>query len=54
MKSQHGGGNKKHSYSNQKSEMDSQLSQFALWHPFTMTVAASTGGGEDMVCQKST
>ena len=45
IKSQHGGGNKKHSDSNQKSEMDSQLSQFALRHPFTMMVAASTGGG---------
>ena len=46
MKSQHGGGNKKHSDSNQKSEMDSQLRQFVLRHPFTMMVAASTGGGK--------
>ena len=46
MKSQHGWDNKKHSDSNQKSEMDSQLSQFALRHPFTMMVAASTGGGK--------
>ena len=35
MKSQHGGGNKKHRDSNHKSEMDSQLSLFALQHPFT-------------------
>ena len=25
-----------------------------LRHPFTMKVAASTGGGEDVVCQRST
>ena len=30
MKSQDGWGNKKHTDSNQKSEMDPQLSQFAL------------------------
>ena len=46
IKSQHGGSNKKHSNSNQKSEMDSQLRQFVLRHPFTMMVAASTGGGK--------
>ena len=46
MKSQHGGGNKKHSDSNQRSEMDSQLRQFVLRHPFTMMMAASTGGGK--------
>ena len=45
MKSQHRWDNKKHTDSNQKSGMDSQLSQFALRHPFTMMVAASTGGG---------
>ena len=46
MKSQHGWGNKQHTDGNQKSEMDLQLSQFALRHPFTLMVAASTGGGK--------
>ena len=46
MKSQHRRGNKQHTDGNQKSEMDLQLSQFALRHPFTLMVAASTGGGK--------
>ena len=46
IKSQHGGGNKKHCDSIQKSAIDSQLSQLALQHPFTMMVAACTGGGK--------
>ena len=45
MKSQHACGNKKHTDSKRMSEMDSQLSQFALWHPFTMMVAASSRRG---------
>ena len=45
MKSQHGWGSKKQTDSNQKSEIDSQLSQFALQHPLIMMNAASTGGG---------
>ena len=46
MKSQHGWGKKQHTDGNQKSEMDLQLSQFALRHPFTLMVAAFTGGGK--------
>ena len=46
MKSKYGLGSKKHIDSNQKSEIDSQLSQFVLRHPLTMMVAASTGGGK--------
>ena len=46
MKSQHGWGSKQHTDGNQKSEMDLQLNQFALRHPFTLMVAASTGGGK--------
>ena len=46
IKSQHGGGNKKHCDSIQKSAIDSQSSQLALRHPFTMMVAACTGGGK--------
>ena len=46
MKSQQGWGNKEHTDGNQKSEMDLQLNQFALRHPFTLMVAASTGGGK--------
>ena len=46
MKSQHGWGSKQHTDGNQKSEMDLQLNHFALRHPFTLMVAASTGGGK--------
>ena len=46
MKSQHGWGNKQNTDGDQKSEMDLPLSQFALRHPFTLMVAASTVGGK--------
>ena len=51
---------RKHAQSNVESKKENpKIHNFTenglkLRHPFTMMVTASTGGGEEVVCQKST